>query len=65
MQLDAKDLQFGDTIVFQGDTYDVIEATENDIGSINVLMKPTDGLGLDLHLAFPKPFCFETISRLM
>jgi hypothetical protein len=64
MLVAAQELKFADTIIFEGETYHVIEAAENSAGTINVYMSPTDGLGLDRIFAFPKPFSFETISRL-
>lgn len=64
MHIEAKDLQFGDTVIFEGETYHVIEATPNTDGGINVFLSPSDGIGLDRYLAVPAPFSFWTISRI-
>lgn len=65
MHVDAQNLRFGDQVLFEGETYNVIEAVPNNIGSINVLLSPTDGISLDRHLAFPKQFYFDTLYRLL
>ena len=62
--VEAQNLQFGDTVIFQGETYYIVETEENSEGSINVRMNPLDRFALDRHFAFPKPFTFELISRL-
>ena len=64
MHTQAKDLLFGDTVVFQDEFYHVIEAVRNQADSINVWLSPTDGLGLDKKIAVPKQFCFFVTNRL-
>lgn len=62
--IEAKDLQFGDTIWFEGEYHHVIEAVLNTDQGVNVYMSPTDGLGLDRHLSFPQPFTFYLYTRI-
>ena len=64
MHTQAKDLLFGDTVVFQDEFYHVIEAKLNDQQGINVWLSPTDGIGLDSKIGVPKQFCFFVTNRL-
>ena len=64
MHTQAKDLLFGDTVVFQDEFYHVIEAQLNDQQGINVWLIPTDGFGLDKKIGVPQQFCFFVTNRL-
>lgn len=63
--IEAQELKFGDTILFEDETYHVIETWLNPNDDVRIYMSPSDGLGKDRLLAFPKPFCFNVISRLL
>ena len=64
MHTQAKDLLFGDTVVFQDEFCQIVEAVPNDQGGVNVWLSPTDGLGLDSKIGVPKQFCFFVTNRL-
>lgn len=64
MHTQAKDLLFGDTVLYQDEFCHIIEAVPNDMGGINVWLSPTDGIGLDSKIGVPKQFCFFVTNRL-
>jgi hypothetical protein len=65
MHTEAQNLQFGDTVVFEGETYHVIESKLNpENGYYHVYLSPTDGIGLDRIFAFPPTFNFWKISSI-
>lgn len=64
MHTQAKDLLFGDTVVFRNEFCHVIEAVANAAGGVNVWLSPTDGLGLDHKIGVPKQFYFFVTNRL-
>lgn len=60
----ADNLRFGDVVWHDGYQYQVFEAELNRIGTINVWLKPTDQIGLDIQAHFHPGFMFYLYDRI-
>lgn len=62
--VEAQDLTWLDQVVFQGETYNVINSTfDKDMEKIMLWLSPTDGFDPDKFIAVDPKFSFEKITK--